>query len=81
MSEKIKVDVSIRYVATLRGQVEMTRAAYDAYCEEIDAARGWEAERVAEDIMDVAGLTFNDADYSDAEVDEFCEVAPSKAAP
>jgi DNA repair ATPase RecN len=71
---KIKVNVSIRDVATVHGQVEMTREQYDAHCQQIDTLRGFDAEGYAEDLMQDLGLRMDDADFSDAEVDDFCEV-------
>lgn len=75
MADKIKVNVSFRFTATVGGEVEMTRAEYDAHCKQIDTLRGFEAESYAEELMDDLGFRLDDASFDSAEVDDFCEVS------
>lgn len=73
--EKVQVRVSIRGEARWVGEVEMSRAEYEEWCERIDDARGHEQDRVANEVMDRARIDFRDVDVDDLEVDDF--FAPS----
>ena len=71
MSEKRAVSFTIQARYQVGGEVEMTEEEFAQWCERIDNARGFERERVAQDLMDFAGLDYRDGDVDDDEIDEF----------
>lgn len=72
MSGKLKVTFEV--IARLRvgGECEMTREEYEQWCARIDDARGgWEHEKVADELMMLAGVDIAEGDIDDLEVDDF----------
>lgn len=79
MSDKIKVQISFTAQIETGATIEMTREEYNEWCERIDNARGYEQQRVAEDLMSKADVDFfPHGDISRVEVEDFCEVKPKK---
>ena len=77
----MKVRMSFYTRATMEREVEMTQADYDAFCERLDRSRGREARRLEQELFDLSGLDFNDAEFDDdVELDAFDEatVSPSQ---
>lgn len=78
MSEKVKVNVSIEGTYRVQRMVEMTREQYQALGKRLDdGPRGFERERLAEDIAEVCGFqigTYRDGDIMDLDVEDFIEV-------
>ncbi len=71
MSEKRTVQFSIKARATVMGEIELTQEEYDAWVSKIDSAKGFERERLAEELAFQSGVDWMDAEFSDDEVDEF----------
>ena len=75
MSDKIKVNVSIEGRWRAGGTVELTREQYEALGARLDARpRGYERERLAEEIMDACQIELRDGDVEDFEIEDFIEV-------
>lgn len=71
-AKKLKVEVSIETRGRWHGMVELTQAEYDKWCERIDSARGYEEERVAEELLDLAGGDLlRDLNIDELRVDDF----------
>jgi len=79
--ELITVDVSVEGRVNWRGTATMTRDQYDEWCDTIDSARGYEAEEVTEEVLQLAGIDLmRDMDIDDLRVADFCEMKPRKPA-
>lgn len=75
MSDKIKVKVSIEGRWYAGGIVEMTREQYEMLGARLDARpRGYERERLSEEIMDACRIETRDGDVEDVEIEDFIEV-------
>lgn len=75
MKVQVEVTAQCRYI----GEVEMTQAEYDAMNNEMDEAKGFGAEEIAQDLIERMGLRIADATtWDDFEVDTF-QPAPEKA--
>lgn len=72
----IKVQISMSCRATFGGTFVMTREKYDELIARLDGARGFEEERVAEEVMEICNLSLRHADFDKYEVDDFSEVEP-----
>ena len=71
MSETVKVMVSVRATIECGGEVEMSREKFEEMCERIDSAKGFERERVADEIFEAADLDWRFGDILDPEVEDF----------
>ena len=75
MNDKIKVYVEIEGRWRAGGTVEMAREQYEAFGARLDARpRGYERERLGEEIMDACRIEIRDGEVTDIEVDGFIEV-------
>lgn len=69
---KYVVDVMIEGRARYYASVEMTREQYEEWCERVDDAHGFEAEQVAEELLDKTGVdVMRDIDVSSLRVEDF----------
>jgi hypothetical protein len=80
MSDKIRVQVEIKETVRYGAYIEITREEYDEWCERIDNARGFKREDLASEMMDFANIDHRHGDYSDSEIEEFCEIEAEQAA-
>lgn len=71
MSDTVKVRVSVTATIECGGEVEMSRQRYEEFCERIDSASGFEGERIADELFEVADLDWRFGDLSNQEVQEF----------
>lgn len=67
----MKVYVSVTSKSTYIGELEMTQAEYDALNKEMDDARGFDSEEIANELVDRMGLLGEPTNVDDFEVDEF----------
>lgn len=75
----MKVLMSFYTRATMSREVEMTPADYEAFCERLDKSRGQAARRLEQELFNLSGLDFNDAEFDDdVELDSFDAAAPAK---
>ena len=71
-AKKLKVEMSIETRGRWLGTVELTQIEYEKWCERIDSARGYEEERVAEELLELAGGDlFRDMNIDEIRVDDF----------
>lgn len=78
--DKIKVKVVIEETVTFEVTKEMTRAEYDLWTKRLDEAKGFEGERVAEELFETCGFTYDGGDLTTLEVSEFSETEKKEAA-
>lgn len=71
MVEKRKVRFTVQARYQLHGEAEMTEAEFEEWCQRIDGARGFDRERVADDLIELCGLDRRDGDLDDEEVEDF----------
>ncbi len=71
MSDKVKVQFTVRARWGSGGEIEMTRGEYDDLRKRVREARGFRLEYVAQDMMDMAGIRLTDGDLFDFEIDDF----------
>lgn len=75
MSEKIRVQINVKGRWSAGAVVEMTREQYDAMCAKLDAEpSGCDAERLAEECMDLARIDIRDGEIDLFDVEDFVEV-------
>lgn len=68
----MKVKIEIRARVRYSGEIELSQADYDAWCEKIDNARGFRRDDVAQELMDEAGIRIGEPeDEDDFEIDTF----------
>ena len=77
MSDKIKVEVMVEGRVRWACDVEMTREEYEAWCDRIDNARGYEEGQAAEELLDLGGVdVYRDMDVDSMRVEDFIEATP-----
>lgn len=68
----MKVKVQVRGTVSYMGELTMSKAKYQEWCDKIDAAKGFHRDTVANELVEKIGLDLADpSDWGEMEVDTF----------
>lgn len=67
----MKIQITFTAKVTMSREMEMAQADFDSWEEKYDRANGRYRRRLDEELFELTGLTLNDADMDDPELDTF----------
>jgi hypothetical protein len=74
MSKQVTVQYTIEGRWSLGGSASMTRKQYSDFCARLDAnPRGYEVERIADELMLLLGVDFRNGEIDSLEITDFNE--------